>query len=81
LIGGTLIEIAPHRLETGRTVVRLWVIDPTYLDEAVVYAEPFDDNDGPDLGDTVWWHGDRIYYDGDRLFLKKVGNSGSAPTA
>lgn len=73
MVGGTLIEIAPARLDTGRTVLRLWVIDPTYLDEMVVYAEPFDHDDGPDVGETIWWQGDRIYYDSDRLFLKKVG--------
>ena len=78
-MSGQIIEIAPIKVG-GRLLYRLWVID-NFGDELVVFSEPFEKDDGPDIGEYIWWREDRIYYDSDRLFLKKVGNSARAPTA
>jgi len=82
--GGKLIEILRMRLpETGREVVRLWVVGTAYgspgmNDETCVYAEPQDSM--PAIGDTIWWGGGRwIKFDGDRQELVKVGYSFPAP--
>lgn len=82
-VGGRLIEILPMRLpESGRDVVRLWVVDRPYSpggigDETCVYAEPAEIM--PKLGEVVWWQSGRIYFDQDRRELKKVGFSFPAP--
>lgn len=76
MVGGSIIEIMPYRLD-GVDVMRLWVIDSNYNDECIVYAAPFERDDGPDIGETIWWQDGKIFYDGDRLFLKKIGYSES----
>lgn len=81
--GGKLIEILPMRLESGKDVLRLWVIStnaggPGVHDETCVYAEPQDNL--PALGDTIWWGGERwIMFDNDRQQMTKVGYSFAAP--
>ncbi len=81
-VGGRLIEILPMRLESGREVVRLWVLDPPRRpggagDETCVYAEPQESM--PRLGDNIWWQGGQIMFDGDRQTLRKVGFSFPPP--
>jgi hypothetical protein len=81
-VGGRLIEILPMRLEDGRDVLRLWVVDcphgaPGFNDETCVYVEPQESL--PAIGDQVWWQAGRIYFDGDRQHLVKVGYSFAAP--
>ncbi len=81
--GGKLIEILPMRLESGRDVLRLWVIDarhcsPGFGAETCLYAEPQESL--PALGDTIWWGGERwIMFDNDRQQMTKVGYSFAAP--
>lgn len=76
-VGGHIIEITDYRLETGRIVKRLWVVDRTYGDETCVYAEPADIM--PQLGDEIWWQSGKIYFDKDHRYLTKVGYSFAAP--
>lgn len=71
-VGGRIIEIAPVNIK-GRSLVRLWCIDPTYGDEVAVCVEPF--SNGPQIGDRVWWQQRKVYFDHDRRWLTKVGNS------
>ena len=83
-VGGKLLEIKPMRLDSGREVVRLWVIatdagGPGVHDEVCVYAEP--QASMPKLGEGVWWQGGQIMFDGDRQTLRKVGFSFPAPAA
>jgi hypothetical protein len=76
-VGGHLIDITHMRLpQSGRDVVRLWVVD-SYLAEVCVYAEPQESM--PALGDEIWWQSGRIMFDGDRQTMCKVGYSFSAP--
>ena len=81
--GGKIIEKCPMRLpESGRDVIRYWVIDnypPIHPDETCVYAEPADDE--PLEGEAIWWGGGREIYWGpnDKKRLVKVGYSFSAP--
>lgn len=81
-VGGRLIEVLPVRLESGRDVVRLWVVDrahgsPGMNDETCVYAEPQDSM--PAIGDEIWWQSGQIMFDADRQKLRKVGYSFAAP--
>jgi len=82
-VGGRLIDITPVRMsETGREVVRLWVVatnagGPGVHDETCVYAEPQENM--PALGDEIWWQSGWIMFDGDRQTLRKVGYSFAAP--
>lgn len=78
-VGGRLIDMTPMRLaESGRAVVRLWVVD-SYSAEVCVYAEPQESM--PALGDEIWWQSGRIMFDRDRQTLRKVGYSFSAPSS
>lgn len=77
-VGGRLIDIQAVRLEDGRAVVRLWVVDrahgsPGMNDETCVLAEA--QQSMPKIGDEIWWQGARILFDGDRQSLRKVGYS------
>lgn len=76
MVGGRIIEIIPFRIATGTDVMRIWVVGRD-SDECVVYAYPFVRQDGPDIGEEIWWQDGRIFFDNDRQFLKKVGNSES----
>jgi len=80
--GGNILEREMVTLpETGLTVVRYRVMSeyrPNWFDETFVYALPQEDE--PDLGDAIWWGGDKNIYWGpnDSKRLTKVGNSWSA---
>lgn len=76
-VGGRIIEIQPMHTDSGKPVIRLWVVD-RHDTETCVYAEPFERRDGPFLGDEVWWQSGRIYFDQDRRWLTKVGYSFAA---
>lgn len=77
MVGGTVIEAKPMRILAGtypgtmQDVVRLWCVDG--MDECAVYAEHRED--GPKVGDRIWWQSGKIYFDGDRRTARKVGYS------
>ena len=72
MVGGWIIDIW-H----GRQKVRLWCVD-RHGDELCVYVEPFED--GPGLGDEIWWQCGRVMFDRDRRTLRKIGYSFRPPT-
>jgi hypothetical protein len=74
-VGGHIIDMTPYRLRDGTDTIRIWVCDPTYGDETIVFAEPFAPDDGPKLGEVVWWQAGRIFFDGDKRHLRKIGSS------
>lgn len=80
MIGGRVIETVMTFTPGGRLVRRLWVVDGQ--DELCVYAEPYEDGDGPAVRDAVWWQSGRIYFDNDKRSVRKVGFSfrPAAPT-
>lgn len=73
MIGGRVIEAALTATRDGVQVRRLWVVDG--MDELCVYAEPYADGAGPEVGSAVWWQGGRIYFDSDKRSVRKVGFS------
>ena len=73
MVGGRVIEVKPHRLESGRDVIRLWCVDG--WDECAVYSEPYAPDDGPKIGENIWWQSGQIMFDGDKRTVRKVGFS------
>jgi len=77
MVGGRVIEAKPMRLENGKDVIRLWCVEAhtgnRTPDECAVYTEPYEDGDGPKIGESIWWQGGRIYFDGDKRDVPKVG--------
>jgi len=72
-VGGRVIEIKPMTFEDGTKVVRLWCVDGT--DETAVYCELFEGNEGPRIGENIWWQSGKIMFDGDRRTINKIGFS------
>lgn len=81
-ISGYLFRTEPVVLEGGQKVVMLVVADrcdnakglyARLRDFAAVYVEPFED--GPKVGEMIWWQSRKVYFDQDRRSLTKVGAS------
>ena len=85
MVGGRVIEAKRMLILAGDSpgkqtdVIRLWCVDAhtgnRTPDECAVYAEAYEDGEGPKVGDSIWWQSGRIYFDGDKRDVRKVGYS------
>lgn len=73
MVGGTVIEVMPMRLENGRAVIRLRCVNES--EECAVYSEHYEPGAGPKVGDNISWQNAWIIFDGGRRTVRKVGLS------
>ncbi len=69
-VGGKIVSIS---ITDYPELVAIEVVDNR--DVIGVFAMPYDIRNGPQVGSTIWWQGDKIYYDNDRRTLSKFGSS------
>jgi hypothetical protein len=82
MVGGAIIEVQEMTLRHEGShprrpvkVNRLWCVDKRTHEETCVFAQWYPPDDGPKVGESIWWQSGWIFYDQDRKKIKKVGVS------
>jgi hypothetical protein len=67
MVGGRVVE----KQEIRPGLVKLWCVDGA--DELAIVARSAPVM--PELGEAIWWQGDKVFTKGDTVILEKVGYS------